>query len=108
MPCVRRDGSVVYVELSSVSAPFEGAPAIVAVGGDATAQMEIESVTRDALALKDTMLKEIHHRVKNNLQVISSLLSLQSDRVDDDGVRAVFDDMGARVHAIAMLHERLY
>jgi len=57
---------------------------------------------------KNTMLKEIHHRVKNNLQVVNSLLSLQSREVDDEKVVAMFKDTRKRVLSMAMLHERMY
>jgi len=57
---------------------------------------------------KNTMLKEIHHRVKNNLQVVNSLLSLQSREVDDENVVAMFKDTRKRVLSMAMLHERMY
>jgi len=57
---------------------------------------------------KNTMLKEIHHRIKNNLQVVNSLLSLQSREVDDEKVVAMFKDIRKRVLSMAMLHERMY
>jgi len=57
---------------------------------------------------KNTMLKEIHHRIKNNLQVVNSLLNLQSREVDDEKVVAMFKDTRKRVLSMAMLHERMY
>jgi len=57
---------------------------------------------------KNTMLKEIHHRIKNNLQVVNSLLSLQSREIDDEKVVAMFKDTRKRVLSMAMLHERMY
>lgn len=61
-----------------------------------------------SLAEKTVMLKEIHHRVKNNLQVISSLLSLQQSRLGDDALCAVFLQCRNRVFAISRVHEQLY
>ncbi len=57
---------------------------------------------------KETLLKEIHHRVKNNLQVVGSILSLHSHRTADPAVRGVLAEVKGRVHAIALLHERIY
>jgi len=57
---------------------------------------------------QELLIKEIHHRVKNNLQIISSLMSLQSNSVTDESVLEVLNQSRARVHAIAMIHQKLY
>lgn len=57
---------------------------------------------------KTLMLKEIHHRVKNNLQVISSLLNLQADGITDKSVLALFEDCRNRVNSMALIHEKMY
>jgi len=56
----------------------------------------------------ESLIKELHHRVKNNLQVVSSLLSLQSNRIEDDKARTALEDGRKRVDAMAMIHQRLY
>jgi two-component sensor histidine kinase len=60
------------------------------------------------LALKTVSLTEIHHRVKNNLQIVSSLLRLQSTKFTDPAVRDVFMECRDRINAMARLHEQLY
>jgi len=61
-----------------------------------------------AVSARDAAMKEIHHRVKNNLQIINSLLSLQSRKVKDPAALAVLDDARARINALSLIHRSLY
>ena len=75
---------------------------------DCSERFRLEQAIRDSLEEKDVLLKEVHHRVKNNLQVISSLLHLQSQHSQDRSSIEMFRQSQDRVRAMAMVHERLY
>lgn len=67
-----------------------------------------DAALRETLAQKDDLMREIHHRVKNNLQVISSLLSLQQRALKDQGARTAMGDMRQRITALALIYRALY
>ncbi|PWB78558.1 MAG: hypothetical protein C3F15_01240 [Holophagae bacterium] len=78
------------------------------VGRDVTDRHDREVALERALAEKEILLKEIHHRVKNNMAVISSLLSLHERSIEDKAAREVFQAMRGRIKTMSLVHEQLY
>jgi len=104
-----RNGHVRH--LLSFRFPFVDAAGSRLLGGvsvDITEQMRTEKALAKTLAAKEVLLKEVHHRVKNNLQIISSLLNMQTELLTDPALVEVFRESQQRVQAMAMIHGRLY
>jgi PAS domain S-box-containing protein len=104
----RADGSLRNVEVFSNKIVTRGKAVLYSIVQDITARKQAEETLQSALREKVALLNEVHHRVKNNLQVITSLLRLEAGRNEHPAAQSVLQEMGARVMAMALLHESLY
>lgn len=107
----RKDGSEFLVDLSLFPIIGEQGDRSYWMGvqRDVTEQRQAERRILESLRLKDMLLREIHHRIKNNLQLVSSLLELQmGDSVDGELVKPFVTEAQNRIEAMALVHEHLY
>ena len=81
---------------------------VLGISHDITQRMAAEQALQSSLHEKEALLKEVHHRVKNNLQIISSLIRLEAGRSHQEEVKSVLGDMQGRIRSMALLHELLY
>jgi PAS domain S-box-containing protein len=102
----RKDGG--YTWLSWKTVPDAETGLLYCVARDVSAARVAGDQLRASVAEKDMLLREIHHRVKNNLQIMSSLLNLQASAAQDPRLRAALHETRARIHAMALVHETVY
>lgn len=103
---LRRDGA--RFPADAMASPLRERGLVILTVRDITHAWQTEEALRRALDDKGMLLKELHHRVKNNLQLIVSLFNLQVRALDDDDGRHALLDAAGRVRAMALVHERLY
>lgn len=104
------DGSIIYIhERAEMHYDDEGNP--IEISGtmqDVTDRRENEEKLKSALKEKEVLLGEVHHRVKNNLAIINSLLQLEIFNTDNDQLKNILSESQMRIHSMALIHETLY
>ncbi len=104
----RKNGSEFPVEIGLTPIETDNGPMVLSAIVDISHRKEEEERIRATLREKDILLGEIHHRVKNNLQIVYSLLSLQSARITDPAALDLLLDSQNRIHSMALIHQTLY
>ncbi|MGE0634884.1 MAG: PAS domain S-box protein [Bacteroidia bacterium] len=107
---LHKNGSQIYANLTvSLVRDTSGSPNYyVAVFEDITVRKQQEKELQESLKEKEVLLKEVHHRVKNNMQVISSILNLQSSYIKDEAAVEMLKESQDRIKSMAFIHESLY
>jgi PAS domain S-box-containing protein len=104
-----RDGTPIHVTCSNAPVLRDGLMVgAVLIAVDITERKRIQQELADALAVKEALVKEVHHRVKNSLMMVVSFLRLQAHKVPDITLRQHFEGACHRVATVARMHERLY
>ncbi len=101
-------GNLFWGSLAAKQIQISGRPINLVRITDVTQRKRTEEQLRISLYEKELLLKEIHHRVKNNLHVIANLLDLQTEYVTDENLLDLFADSQTRIQAMALIHEQLY
>jgi PAS domain S-box-containing protein len=96
------------LDVALTVSPIVGGLGVALIGRDIGASKEVERRLKASLLEKDVLLREVNHRVKNKLQLVSSMLNMQARRTADPAVRAALQENRERIYAIALLHETLY
>ncbi|MCX6245335.1 MAG: PAS domain S-box protein [Bacteroidetes bacterium] len=108
---IRKDGSVFWAE-STINPIFDDSTnelqAMLAITRDISKKINQEDALMEAAAQKEMLIKEVHHRVKNNLAILASMVSMQQRQFSDTKTVNVFADLQFRVRAMALVHEQLY
>ncbi|PLY05201.1 MAG: histidine kinase [Arcobacter sp.] len=111
----KKDGNIINIEVSGHGFIYGGQDYICAFGRDTTPRLEyrnkitnMNQKLQKSVDEKEILLKEIHHRVKNNMEIISSLLTMQYRRVEDDEVKYILKQSRSRINTMALVHEFLY
>ena len=106
-PC--KNGKLIWVEVSTkYRYGNNGTIEVIGVSRNIEERKKLETVTKDLLAEKELILKEVHHRIKNNLNTVISLLSLQAGSISEPKAITALEEAGSRIRSMSVLYDKLY
>jgi PAS domain S-box-containing protein len=105
---VCKDRSIFYANIETSMLEMDGRPCFLGVFSDITERKVYEEKIAGLLREKELLLKETHHRVKNNMNTVYSLLSLQAQAQNDKGMQSILLDAAGRVQGMRLLYDKLY
>ena len=108
---VKKDGAIFWVESNInpiFNSPTGGLQAMLSITRDVTNQIDQEEALMETAKEKEVLIKEVHHRVKNNLAILASLVNMQKSEITDHKTLDIFSDLQFRVKAMSLVHEELY
>jgi PAS domain S-box-containing protein len=103
----RKDGTIFPAEVSSRLINIEGKKFYQSIIRDITQRKAAEETIKQSLKEKEVLIREIYHRTKNNMQVISSMLGLRASSLDDENMKNILGEMVNRIQTIALVHQNL-
>jgi PAS domain S-box-containing protein len=102
-----KSGNIKTINISASCITYEGKPALMWIVRDISVRKKLETDLNKSLKEKELLIREIHHRVKNNFAIISNLITLQSFNMSSDYQR-IFADIINRIKTLSLIHEKLY
>ena len=106
---VKPDGAFIWVHLTATAAQAEyGTPVCRVVLSDITKRKKTEEQIKASIEEKEVLLRELYHRTKNNMQVILSMINLQTQNIEDEDILQMFKETKDRISTMSLVHEKLY
>ena len=105
---ITKKGNIIHLEVYGSRTSYEGKPAIIGTMLDITERKKVEKLIETSLREKKTLLKEIHHRVNNNMNIITSIIELKKMDINTSNAVQFLEDIQTRIMTISLIHEKLY
>lgn len=108
--CRRKDGSDIWLSVNArLSEELDGGEFVIdGFMSDSTELRKTTERLKRSIGDKEVLLQEVHHRVKNNMQIFSSILNLEADRIEDSSIKELIAKSQNRIRAMSLIHEKLY